>query len=90
VVCGEDTFFEEYGSVGECTDECVSIVEDYAVEAVDFDLCVDTQVSFIECCTRVRQCGEIPDGCDSEFEDAVFGCGDSFGGCPLIFFGEGD
>jgi hypothetical protein len=85
-VCDADVFFDEYASVEECTDDCVDIVVDFADDGNDFEGCVAAQVRFIECCTEARQCGDIPEGCGSEFDSAVTACGGSFGGCPLIFF----
>jgi hypothetical protein len=87
-VCGDEVFFADYDSVAACTDDCVEIVDDYASDVDNFAGCVDAQVRYIECCTHRRQCGVIPDGCDREFSGAVNACGGSFGGCPLIFFGE--
>jgi hypothetical protein len=85
-VCGDDTFSESYDSVAECTEDCVATVEDFAVDATDFNRCVDAQAHFIECCTNHKQCGDIPEGCGSEFGAAADACGGQFGGCPLIFF----
>ncbi len=85
-ICGEETFGESYESVAECAEDCVAIVEDFANDATNFDDCVDAQARFIECCTDARQCGDIPEGCGSEFQTAADACGGQFGGCPLIFF----
>lgn len=87
-VCGDGLFFDDFETVEQCTDECVEIVEGYASDVANFDGCVEAQVQFIDCCTRRRQCGVIPDGCGSEFGEAVDACGGAFGGCPLIFFGD--
>jgi hypothetical protein len=84
-VCGDALFFDEYTSVGDCTDQCVAIVDDFAGDAQDPGACTDAQVRFIECCTDRRQCGEIPN-CIPEFDAAVSACDGSHGGCPLIFF----
>jgi hypothetical protein len=85
-VCGEALFFETYETVADCTSECVAIVDDFASDAEDAAQCVDAQVRYIDCCTSRRQCGDIPDGCSTQFLDASAACGGVFGGCPLIFF----
>jgi hypothetical protein len=76
-VCGDELFFDEYSSVEQCAEECVNHVLDFIDDADDAEACVAAQTDFIECCTRDRQCAEIPD-CDSEFEDAANACGGSF------------
>ncbi len=85
-VCGDGVFMEDYDSVSDCTNECVSIANSYAADVTNSASCVDAQARFIDCCSCSDQCGGIPDNCDPEFDGAAAACGGSFGGCPSIFF----
>lgn len=87
-LCGDQVFHDDFASIQECTDDCVETVDEFAADAPNAAGCVDAQVRFIDCCTAKGSCGQIPERCDSEFNNAASACSGEFGGCPLLFFGE--